>query len=208
MNTEKFELDELLKAAVVPERSAGYWERFPQRVTTRLKEGVVVPLTIDHQPSTFSRWSFVLAAACLLIGFATGYWMAHPHGTHGASSEAGQVAQNEKLFREMASLFPNQIRAIISDNQGVRLVLSEKAEIPTSTPLLLKICDGGQCRRIITFSGQQIRVNGENCEVLSDSRGNVMVVGRRWYWSSADPSTKASRDGRSHIQAQPLEISL
>ena len=36
----------------------------------------------------------------------------------------------------------------------MRLVLSEQADVPVSAPLFLKVCDGKNCQRIITFSGQ------------------------------------------------------
>ena len=54
----------------------------------------------------------------------------------------------------------------------------------------------------MTFSGQQIRFNGEDCDVLADAQGNVMLVGRQRIWHSAFSVPLA---GKYRITARTLE---
>jgi hypothetical protein len=68
---------------------------------------------------------------------------------------------------------------------------------------LVNVCRRDHCRTFITFSGQQIRVNGEHWEVLTDGQGEVFVVGKRSVWSSDAPMREA---GAYRIKAQPLRL--
>ena len=193
-----FDLEKKLKAARVPERPAEYWEDFPRLVLTRLS-AAPKRLEAEHRWQPRLAWGFGVALACLLIGFAIGHW----HGRKDTDSFA--LLQNEKMLREVMAMFPNRVRAIEQDEHGVRLVLSEDADVPASTPLWIKICDGKNCRAVVTFSGQDLQIAGERVEVLADARGQVMLVGNRFVWSSEDPSRAA--DGL-HIQASSLAHAL
>ena len=64
------------------------------------------------------------------------------------------------------------------ERDGVKLDLSDKPDVPSSSPLRVDVCHNQQCRTYITFSGQRIPVNAENWDVLSDGVGHVLVVGR------------------------------
>jgi hypothetical protein len=137
-------------------------------------------------------------AVCVLLGFALGFWQ----GYHSALPEP-QLAQARKCFQEIEGLFPNQVRAIVFDQQHSRLVLSEQADVPTSPPLYVKICGPHGCVSYVTFSGQQIRVNGDVFEVLVDRQGGVLLVGRDMVWSS---DRAQARSGPYRIEAKPLEV--
>ena len=185
-------LDELLKGARGPERSEGYWEAFPKRVTAQLTEESHSSATTGLQHSW--AWGFALATACLGIALGVGLWLQarHPADPNYA-----------KLYREIETMFPNQVRVIAVDQQGVRLDLADKPDVPMSSPLLVNVCGKQQCRAFITFSGQQIRVNGESWDVLADGKGDVFVVGKRSVWSSEEPTRQA---GAYRIDAQPLRL--
>ena len=185
-------LDELLNSGRVPERSEGYWEAFPKRVTAQLTAGSHSAATAALRHSW--AWGFALATACLVLALGIGVWLQPrlPPGPNYA-----------KLFREIETMFPNQVRAIAVDQQGVRLELADKPDVPTSLPLLVNVCRERQCRAFITFSGQQIRVNGESWDVLADGKGSIFVVGRRSVWSSEEPTRQG---GAYHIAAQPLGL--
>jgi hypothetical protein len=195
-------LDDLLRTSKVPERPASYWRDFPGQVMDRLKRQEHQSMRESHQ----SPWSLGLgawrlsaaAAALLVIGFVAGHW----HATT-RTSALQAMTQYQKVYREMAQLFPNQVRAIVMDPSGMHLVLSDQANVPASQPVVIKVSSGGQTQKIITFSGQEIRLNGETCEVMTDSDGNVILVGRGWCWSS-----KETPSGRYRIEAQPLETML
>jgi hypothetical protein len=119
-------------------------------------------------------------------------------------SAANANALVEKCYRETEALFPNQVQAIVFDEAGPRVVLAEKADVPKSPPLYLKICGPRGCQEIVTFSGQQVRVNGDVCDVLTDAAGNVMLAGDHMFWSSQSVGTKA---GRYRIEARTMETS-
>src|SRR5205807_3264137 len=113
------------------------------------------------------------------------------------------LAEAAKYIREIEALFPNQLQAIVLDQKGARLLLADHSNVPASPPLYLKICGPYGCQRFVTFSGQQIRINDDLCDVLIDRQGNVLLVGRELLWSSSEPAGKA-RPYR--IEAKPLGV--
>ena len=192
MNDADKRLDELLKSARVPEHSEGYWEAFPRRITAHLTAGTHTSMAQSLHHSW--AWGFSFATACLLFALGVGLWLTarRPAGPNYA-----------KLYREIEAMFPNQVRAIAVDKQGVHLDLSDKPVVPASSPLLVNVCHAQQCHAFITFSGQQIHVNGESWDVLANGEGGVFVVGKRSVWNSEEPSQRASV---YRINAQPLRF--
>jgi len=218
------QLNELLKSAKVPERPASYWERFPRRVLARIAECSEAKSLSSTDSSVHSRhalqvedsrdlswqsvgraieWLFsrpVLAvgliAVCLLVGVALGFRF----GRHSGPA-AAQIALAQRYLGEIEALFPNQIEAIVFDDQGPRLILAEQADVPTSQPLYLSICGPRGCQKFVTFSGRQIHFNGEVFEVLLNRQGDVLLIGEQMVWSSSDRSAKA---GPFRIEARPL----
>jgi hypothetical protein len=207
------ELNKILQGARPPERPAEYWEQFPPQIMAEIRrweERAKAPVRAGRPGSgawcapawmaalrgkPLAALGFSVVVVCLALGMA-GLWM-------GWSSAGGaaELARAQKCFRETAALFPHQLQAIVFDRLGARVVLAEKADVPASPPLYLKICGPEGCEQFVTFSGQQIRVNGDSLDVLVDRRGDVLVVGAQWVWSSAEPAGKA---GRYRIEARPL----
>jgi hypothetical protein len=111
------------------------------------------------------------------------------------------LAEARACWREVTALFPNQLEAIVFDQQGSHVVLSERADQPIASPIYVKLCDGKQCKRFITFSGQQIKVNGESFDVLIDRQGEVLLVGDAKIWNS---SRKTGALGSYKVFAKPL----
>jgi hypothetical protein len=196
MNDQDLEMK--LKAARVPEPSAEYWEDFPQRVMGRLR--VARP---KSEPRRAWRprfaWALGIGFACLAIGFCIGHWSLR------IEADSFALLQNEKVLREVFAMFPNRVRAIEQDEHGIRLVLSENTDVPSSTPLWIKICEGGKCRAVVTFSGQNLQIAGEMVEVLADAQGKVMLVGDRLFWSNAEETRMAAN---LRIQARPLAYTM
>ncbi len=192
------ELNQLLKSAKVPERSDGHWTEFPNRVGAALRASRASQ-TEQHPFWPRLAWGLSLAGACVLIGFVIGHW----RGTQTAPV-AQNFLQSEKLIREVRALFPNQVQAVILDKDGIQLVLAEKPNVPDSPAIYLNICGPDGCRQIITSSGQQIRLNGEVCDVLADARGNIILAGSRLVWSS---ESHATRVGGYRIEARAMGAS-
>lgn len=192
------ELDELLKSARVPDRSGEYWENFSRDVTSQIRRRDASArgewLTSRGVKWRVAAWGIGLAVVCGLLGLHSGFWRGRDAGI-----DSGQMAEVKKYYREIEALFPNQVRAIVFDQQGPHLVLSERADIPKSPALFLKICGPKGCESLVTFSGQNIKVNGEQFEVLADAQGKVIVVGNNRVWAGGDNS------GPIRIQSKPLE---
>lgn len=193
------QLDQLLRSAPLPEHTAEYWGDFPGSVLRRLRSEVHPPAPGRSAPRfpRFLPWGLGLASACVVLGFVLGFWRGHESGL-----QASQVAALRTYYREIQALFPNQVRALIIDEQGPRLVLADRPDVPTSTPLLLSIRTRSGSQSVLTFSGQQIRVDGELCEVLADTHGHVLLVGDKLVWSSGQ---HGPRTAPYRIQAQPLQ---
>ena len=216
------ELNEVLKRAAVPERGMEYWERFPSRVMTELERrrqhtraessADALVATVAHGGTAWT-WSAAfrtlvskpalalgVAAICLVLAVVLGSWEGHR-----SPGKDPQLAEARKYFHELEALFPNQLQAIVFDQQGTHLMLAPEPNLPASPPLYLKVCGPKGCQRFVTFSGQQIPVNGDVCDVLVDRQGHVLVVGRETLWSDAKG---AARSGPYQVEARALEATL
>jgi hypothetical protein len=191
------ELDKLLRGVPVPARDPAYWEEFPPTVIRHLAGPRSSGLSRPTRPwAGRFAWGIGLATACIVLAFLIGV----RHGRDTAPEKA-QIAAVEKAFAEICSLFPHQVRAIVMDDRGARLLLADEPNLPDSQPLFLTICGPKGCQRVITFSGEQIPINGEVCDVLVNGRGQVLVAGDGWVWSGADASRG---DLPFRIRAHPL----
>jgi len=173
-----FDLEKKLKAARVPARDEDYWESFPRLVLAKLR---TAPVESSFERHWWPRlaWGGSIAFACLLVGFAIGHW----HGRM-EKNDSFVLLQNRKMLREVLTLFPNRVRAIVQDKHGLQLVLSDQPDVPASTPLWVKICDGKQCASLVTFSGQELEIAGQKVTVLADAQGGIILEGSRFVWSS------------------------
>lgn len=135
------------------------------------------------------------AAICLALILAGGYWR-----TETKRTRVSNVLLNATLIRETLAMFPNHVRAIMQDEHGLNLVLSESEKIPSSAPLYVRVCDGKHCQSFVTFSGQEIQVDGQRISVLADARGKLILVGENFLWSDTDriqPGTHWNIEARS-----------
>jgi hypothetical protein len=193
------ELRQILQQAGPLHPPAGYWEDFPDQVAFRLARGDPDKARAASAPSR-PRWVWAAAFAAAAIVAAI---LVFPAARKPAPLSPGQVAGMREYLRQVETLFPNQVRAIIFDSNGPRLLLADKPDVPGLSALLLNVCGAGGCQRIITFSGQQVTVNGDLCDVLLDGRENILLVGRRTLWSAGQ--TGAAPSGWN-INAQRLEL--
>lgn len=192
------ELNRILKSAEAPRRSEEYWNDFPGQVTRQLNR----PLPPERCTTNWLprlAWAGGLAAVCVVAGFILGHQFAHTETAGGN----GQVLQNEKLIREVMALFPNRVRAIVKDESGMQLVLSDAEDVPASTPLWVKVCQGEHCTTLVTFSGQELQIAGQKMTVLADAGGGVILTGDRFAWAS-DSAKAGVQDLK--IQARALQL--
>lgn len=194
------ELENILKSASQPEPPPEFWEQLPKRITAKIHWQSPPHTARPAVPRRFGflDWAFgvgvvvVVCAAFLIL--QPGRW----------SLTGDPFALAEKCYRETEALFPNQIQSIVFDETGPRIVLAEKADVPASPPLYLKICGPLGCQEIVTFSGQQVWINGQVCDVLTDAAGDVIIAGESVIWSSHEPGVLG---GRYHIEVRALRHS-
>ncbi|MDB6016428.1 MAG: hypothetical protein JWR19_917 [Pedosphaera sp.] len=195
------ELDDLLKSVSAPARTDEYWKRFPQKVTAQLHWQPQAAARSDTNArrnlKPFLAWGFGFATICLILGVNLSRWRGHE-----LSVNMPQLVQAKVYYHEIETLFPNQVKAIVFDREGAHMILADKAEVPNSTPFYVRICGPKGCQGIITFSGQEVRLDGENFEVLADAHGQVMLVGNDRVWSGSNPSDPI------RIESRPLEANL
>ena len=201
------ELEKLLKSVPQPGRPAAYWEEFPGRVQSNLRQSPEASATrsANSKPSSpdFSlfrflprlAWVSAVAILCLSVGFGIGHW----HKTTQVPDFA--LLQNETTVRGILTMFPNRVIAIIQTEQGLQLVLSDNPDVPTSPPLWIKVGEGKQGQAAVTFSGQEIQIGGEKMTVLSDAQGGVILMAKQLIWSSTAPSQTPNK---LKIQAKSL----
>jgi hypothetical protein len=185
------ELQKILNSVRGPEWETGYWTNFAPNITARLRRQSF-RLAGNAQPIPRVKlaplgWRFVIGFAAILVVFTFGFWK-----TRDLFGSKDQLAAAQKYANEFEALFPGQIRAIILDDGGPHLLLSDRTDVPPSPPVYLKVCQERTCQRIVTFSGQEIQVGHAKCEVLTDSKGNVLLVGDSFIWSSLNPRSGSS----------------
>jgi len=191
------ELDKWLKAARGPDLPGDYQADFARTVLRNLRSAPT-PGTSSRRP-WWPRLAWIMAtAACILIAFAIG----RERGRE-AGSSAPDVLANVKLIQETLALFPHRVRAIVQDEHGMRLILSDAANVPVSTPIYVRICDSAHCSSLVTFSGQEIQIAGQKLTVLSQPDGGIILEGNQFVWSSTEP-VYAGR--KLKIEAKNLEF--
>jgi hypothetical protein len=90
------------------------------------------------------------------------------------------------MVQETLAMFPHRVQAIVEDERGVNLILSDSDNVPVSAPLYIHVCDGKHCSSFLTFSGQEITVAGQKVTVLEDIHGGVILAGRQFVWSNTE----------------------
>jgi hypothetical protein len=193
------ELNQILKRVQPPPRSHDYWADFPGRVIRQLNRPPGRPLP-ESRPRPRLVWAGAAGLFCLLMGFALGHWWTRPRNGREAA-----FLQNGKMIREVLATFPNQVRAILQDESGLSLVLSDRADVPPSPPLWVRFCHAGRCATLVTFSGQEVQVGGQKFTVLSTPANAVLLVGDHFVWSSVDQGLNLDD---FQIQAHPLTLAV
>jgi len=191
------ELDKILRSAKDPALEPGYLEDFPRQVWAGLKRKADRP----GRPVAgfFPGWAWGLALAlCILTAIPV--WLSVERKKNDSPVE---VLADAKLIRETMAMFPNQLRAIVRDQNGIKLDLTDRPDVPVSPPLLVRVCDGNACASFITFSGQEIQLGDKKYTVLSGDDGGIILETENFVWSS---KTGGWGDKRMKISARVLNI--
>jgi len=179
---KKPELESILKRARLPEISKESSEMFPRRIVARLQRNDF-PVGATRQRSLRLAWALGLVT-CAILAFAIGRWTGRkePGTILAPNSQAGL-----KLIHETLTKFPNRVRAIMEDEHGLSLILSDNADVPASTPIYVRIWDGKHYSSLVTFSGQEVQIAGQKVTVLSQGDGGIILEGSKLFWSTGRP---------------------
>lgn len=185
------ELDAKLKATREPALTEDYKENFASDVLKNLRSSPSGKGTQEREMrekglfgwtwATRVAWGMA-ATVCILIAFAVGHWRGQTEAKAGKD-----VLANVEFIQGTLAMFPNRVRAIVQDERGVNLVLSDMENVPASTPIYVRICDGKRCSSLVTFSGQEIQIAGQKLTVLSQPDGGIILEGHKFVWSSSEP---------------------
>jgi hypothetical protein len=189
------ELDQKLKAACEPKLRAAYQDAFPPQVVANLRSEFVKPAPSRRRWLPRLAWG-VATVGCVVIAFVLGHWRGRAEA--GASKD---VLANAKFVQGTLAMFPNRVRAIVQDERGLNLVLSDQEMIPISTPIYVRICDGTNCSSLVTFSGQQIQIAGQKLTVLSEGDGGIILEGNKFLWSNGK-----SVYAKDHLKIQAINL--
>lgn len=189
------ELDRILQSASVPKRSETHWTEFPKRVMARaqwLQTHTESEASDSRNRPLGFLSSFKFAAAGLglvVIGLFLAVYFGLRQGGLPPITDP-QLAAAREYWREIGMLFPHQIQAIVLDHGAPQIVLADQPDIPASSPLYLRVYSPKGSQNFVTFSGQQINLNGEICEVLLDHEGKVLLMGQHQVWPSGHSGGK------------------
>lgn len=192
-------LNKLLRSVKPPERSAAERAEFPQEVVRQLSRPGHHQSEGRSPGRRIPLWALGFATVCLAVGFLVGRFPDKPVAKLAPAVNAPDYA---KLFKEVAALFPERLRGVVVRGSEMELVLADQPDRAATNPLLVEICHGGNCRVVITFSGQKLQVDGHSIEVLTGTDDRVIVLADNQVWTSQDPKGKIV-DGL-HIKAQLL----
>lgn len=190
MASKNDDLDNLLKQDPLPRRPEGYWDAFPGRVAARLQSSFIgsapAAKPVSHRFVNALTLGFGLGVACLIFALKYGVFPQPESRQPVKVADTQSTMSYARMIRELGAIFPNRVRSVILDGDDIQMNLADQADVATSPPIWVQICLGGRCKKFITFSGQQVGVDGHLYDVLVDSRGNVMLTGEKMIWSSGD----------------------
>lgn len=192
------ELDEKLNAARPASLEPGYAEGFARAVFAKLRAAPAPGNPSANLWLPRMAWGAGFAFVFLIIGFALGHWRGR---TEMAAPAPADILADAKLINETLALFPHRVRAIVQDRHGLKLVLADKPDVPSSTPIYVRVCDGEDCASAVAFSGQEIQIAGRPLTVLSEADGGIILEGDEFVWSSGKQSRAK---GNLKIEARNL----
>jgi hypothetical protein len=198
MNNEQ--LDRLLRSTRPPTRPASYWDSFPETVQRRLarESGPRAEDSPRRSHSWFPLPWLAVGAAAIAVGLLLLGRPARP--TQPTEFTASELQSYGEIWRQVTALFPHQVSAVILGPDGPQVVLSDQPNLPVSPPVVLRRCAADGCRTALTFSGQSVHLGNRQLEVLTDSRGGVIVTDEDSVWPSVNGSLR--------LNARLLETTL
>lgn len=175
------ELDRLLKSIRVPSRPDDYWNTFPEKVADRMKTAGTPHATRTGRKQTHAleRW---------ILGFSTPVAAAIVFMLFLASHRETERRENQlellrESYRQILSLFPQQLDAIVFAENDAEVLISEAPAPSRSEPVYVRFCPpAGRCVTAVSFSGTLLKIFGREFEILENGAGEIFVVAKEGVW--------------------------
>ncbi len=219
------ELDQQLRRIPVPPRDPEYWQTFPETVTRRIAAEAKAwhrpPAQSVSERARQRRaggsWRVLVPATAAALVILAVVWFSRPGPRPTDSTAAGSSAGRSpsragspdpwsavdadpratllKVYEEVAELFPGRLQAIVLGQDGAQLQLSEKADVPTSPPVFIRLCSpAARCTTAVSFSGQTVRLDGSDFEVLTSGADEVFLLARDRLLTPGPTVTEANQN--------------
>jgi len=122
-------------------------------------------------------WPTLAAAACLVIAFS---FLARP-GPTVPQDQAADTSEDPYavILREVTSLFPHQIRAIMTNGGELRIALSEEPVADGAQAVVIEACGNGDCTVVITYVGQTVEIEHQQVTVRAGEDGTIIIQSRK-----------------------------
>lgn len=122
-------------------------------------------------------WPALAAAACL--AFALIFLSQRGH-----KPQSGQVATSTEdkyavILREVSSVFPHQVKAIMTDGGELQIALSDEPLAEGSQAVVIEACGNGGCTVVITYVGQTVEIGRQQVTVQVDEKGVIIIKGKQ-----------------------------
>jgi hypothetical protein len=117
-------------------------------------------------------WPVLAAAACVLFALVLFF---KPRATPDPSVAAPAEDKYALILREVSALFPQQIKAIISDGSDLQISLADQPYSDNGPAVVIEICEKGGCKTVITYVGRTFEIGNHLVTVRTDEKGGIVV---------------------------------
>lgn len=117
-------------------------------------------------------WPILAVAACVAFALILFF---KPSDTPNKYVGAPAEDKYALILREVTTLFPQQIKSIVSDGDDLQIALSDEPLTNNEQAVVIEVCEHGNCKTVITYIGQTIEINSHRITVRTDKNGAIVT---------------------------------
>jgi len=202
-------IENALRSLEVPPPDAVRREHALQRAQAGLDVAATAGTPSHRSPLRLVGWAAVPIAAVLawlmLVPTSLTQQLHAPRTRPGFST--AEVDDSRYILREVRLLFPDRLRAVVVDADGMNIELHDEPTTISDQPILVELSvPEAEPVRLISYSGQTVNatIAGRRMrlDLLLTGGDDVLVLGNDFIWTSHESlGTKGLR-----IRAQSLDV--